>query len=250
MMGKLSGKVAVVTGGASGIGLGTAKLFVAEGARVVIVDLDQAALDAAVRVIGGDVVAFNCNVSRIADLKALRSHIENKHGRIDVLFANAGHVNPLPFDVVTESDFDMTVDTNLKGTFFTVQTLLPLMQSGGSIILNTSIQSAKAFTGFSVYAATKAAVRSLARTLTAELAPKGIRTNAVAPGYIATDLRRKVGWTEEMIRADDLRIAAAVPLKRGGHAVDVAKSVLFLASDEADYISGIELTVDGGVAQI
>jgi NAD(P)-dependent dehydrogenase (short-subunit alcohol dehydrogenase family) len=124
------------------------------------------------------------------------------------------------------------------------------MQAGSSIILNTSIQSVKAFNGFTAYAATKAAIRSLARTLTAELAPKGIRTNAVAPGYIATELRRKVGWTEGMIREDDIRIEAEVPLRQGGKPEDVAKTVLFLASEEADYISGIELTVDGGVAQI
>ncbi|MGE0773958.1 MAG: SDR family NAD(P)-dependent oxidoreductase [Sphingomonadaceae bacterium] len=249
-MGKVDGKVAVVTGGASGIGLATATLLASEGAKMVVADFDQTALDAAVPIIGGDVTTFRCDVSKISDLQALGMHIEKEHGHVDILFVNAGNVRPIPFEAVTESDFDFTVDVNLKGAFFTVHALLPLMRAGSSIILNTSIQSVKAFPGFSVYAATKAAIRSLARTLTAELGPKGIRTNAVAPGYIATELRRKAGWTEEMIRDDDLRIAAEVPIRRGGMPEDIAKAVLFLASDEADYISGVELTVDGGVAQI
>lgn len=249
-MGKVDGKVAVVTGGASGIGLATATLLASEGAKMVVADFDQTALDAAVPIIGGDVTTFRCDVSKISDLQALGMHIEKEHGHVDILFVNAGNVRPIPFEAVTESDFDFTVDVNLKGAFFTVHALLPLMRPGSSIILNTSIQSVKAFPGFSVYAATKAAIRSLARTLTAELGPKGIRTNAVAPGYIATELRRKAGWTEEMIRDDDLRIAAEVPIRRGGMPEDIAKAVLFLASDEADYISGVELTVDGGVAQI
>lgn len=249
-MGRLEGKIAVITGGASGIGLATAKLLAAEGAKLVIADLDQAALDAAIPIIGGEVAPFICNVAKMSDLEGIRAFVEKKHGRIDILFANAGNVNPIAFESVTERDFDFTVDVNFKGTYFTVQVLLPLMKAGSSIILNTSIQSVKAFPGFTVYAATKAAVRSLARTLTVELAPRGIRTNAVAPGYIATELRRKAGWTDEMIHEDDLRIAAEVPVRRGGVAEDIAKAVLFLASQESDYISGIELTVDGGVAQI
>ncbi len=249
-MARLDGKTAVVTGGASGIGLATAKLLAAEGAKVVIADLHQADLDAALPVVGGEVASHSCDISKISDLDGLRAFIEKKHGRVDILFANAGNVRPIAFEAVTERDFDFTVNVNLKGTFFTVQALLPIIPSGGSIILNTSIQSVKAFPGFSVYAATKAAVRSLARTLTAELGPRGIRTNAVAPGFIATALRRKAGWTEEMIHEDDLRIAAEVPVRRGGVAEDIAKAVLFLASEESDYISGVELTVDGGIAQV
>lgn len=249
-MGKLDGKIAVVTGGASGIGLSTANLLAAEGAQVILVDLDPDTLQHAAGTIGGEVMTLSCNVARLSDLEDLHRSIAQSHGRVDILFANAGNVRPIPFEAVTEGDFDFTVGVNLKGTFFTVQALLPLMQPGASIILNTSIQSIKAFPGFSVYAATKAAVRSLARTLTAELGPRGIRTNAVAPGYIATELRRKAGWTDEMIHEDDQRIAAEVPMRRGGTPEDIAKAVLFLASGEADYISGIELTVDGGVAQI
>ncbi|MGE0773957.1 MAG: SDR family NAD(P)-dependent oxidoreductase [Sphingomonadaceae bacterium] len=257
-MGRQTGKIVVITGGASGIGLATAKLFASEGAIVIIADLDRAALDAAASIIDGDVDALSCDVSRVSDLQALRAHIERTHGRVDVVFANAGSGRPGPFETTTEEDFDFTVDTNLKGTFFTVQTLLPLMRPGSSIILNTSIQSVKGFPGFTVYAATKAAIRSLARTLTAELGPKGIRTNAVAPGYINTDIRRKVGMSEEMIREDNHRLETEVPLKRLGSPAltavgepeEIAKAVLFLASEEADYISGIEIAVDGGTSQI
>lgn len=257
-MGELDGKVAVVTGGASGIGLATAKLLTAEGAQVVVADVDQAALDATLATIGQNIDAVLCNVAKMADLAALRTHVRQKYGRVDVLFANAGSGRPGPFEAVTEDDFDFTIDVNLKGTFFTVQSLLPLMQSGSSIILNTSIQSTKGFGGFTVYAATKAAIRSLARTLTAELGPRGIRTNAVAPGYIATDIRRKVGMSEEMIREDNRRIDTEVPLDRGmppelgrrGSPHEIAKTVLFLASEAADYLSGVEIAVDGGTAQI
>lgn len=257
-MTKLNGKVAVVTGGASGIGLATAKLLIEEGAKVIVADVDQAALDNVNMTIGQNADAFFCDVARFADLERLREHIERNHGRVDIIFANAGSGRPGPFEAVTEEDFDFTINVNLKGTFFTVQTLLPLMKAGGSIILNTSIQSTKGFPGFTVYAATKAAIRSLARTLTAELGPKGIRTNAVAPGYIATDIRRKVGMSEEMIREDNQRIDTQVPLDRSspselgrrGDPNEIAKAVLFLASAEADYISGIEIAVDGGTAQI
>ncbi len=249
-MGKVDGKVVVITGGASGIGLATAKLFASEGAKVIIADIDRAALDAVTPAIDGDFDGLICNVSIVSDLEQLRSHIEKRHGHVDVVFANAGSGRPGPFEAVTEDDFDFTVDTNLKGTFFTVQALLPLMRVGSSIILNTSIQSTKGFPGFSVYAATKAAIRSLARTLTAELGPKGIRTNAVAPGYINTDIRRKVGMSEEMIREDNHRIETEVPLNRVGQPEDIAKTVLFLASGDADYLTGIEIAVDGGTSQI
>ncbi len=257
-MTKLNGKIAVVTGGASGIGLATAKLLAEEGAKVIVADVDKAALEGVNGKIEGTVDAIYCDVAKLEDIRMLHAHIERSYGRVDVLFANAGSGRPGPFEAVTEDDFDFTVDINLKGTFFTVQLLVPLMQPGSSIILNTSIQSTKGFPGFTVYAATKAAIRSLARTLTSELGPKGIRTNAVAPGYIATDIRRKVGMSEEMIREDNHRIDTEVPLNRAtspelarrGDPIEIAKTVLFLASTEADYISGVEIAVDGGTAQI
>lgn len=249
-MGRLDGKVAVITGGADGIGLGTAKLFAKEGATVIIVDIDQAALDVAVPKIQGVVDAQICDITKINNLQALRAHIEQRYGKVDILFANAGTAKTGLIEDVSEEDYDLTVDTNLKGTFFTVQKLLPLMPSGSSVILNTSIQAIKAFPGLAVYAATKAAVRSLARALTVELNAKGIRTNAVAPGYINTDIRRKVGMSEEMIREDDQRIQTQVPMGRIGTPEDIAKAVLFLSLDESSYISGVELAVDGGTSQI
>lgn len=249
-MNRLDGKIAVVTGGSAGMGLATAKLFVEEGARVIITGRDQAALDAAVRNIGRDVEAFRSDISRVEDLEALRVHIGKRYGRVDVVFANAGTAKPAPFEEVTEDDFDLGVDTNLKGSFFTVQKLVPLMSAGGAVVLNTSIQGSKGWPGFTVYAATKAAIRSLARTLTAELAPKGIRVNAVAPGLIDTDLIRKVGLSEETIEQINAQAHAQIPLARSGSAEEVARAVLFLASNDAAYVSGVELTVDGGWTQV
>ena len=249
-MGKLDGKVAVVTGGSAGIGLATVKLFVHEGAKVVITGRDQAALDAAAQKIGDGVEAFRSDISKVADLEALGAYLKEQYGRVNVLFANAGGGRPGLFEQVSEDDFDFTVDTNFKGTFLTVQKLVPLMTAGGSVILNTSIQGSKGMPGFIVYAATKAAIRSLARSLTAELSGKGIRVNALAPGFIDTDIMRKVGMSEEMIQQQKAGAQAAIPMGRIGTADDVAKTVLFLASDDASYVTGIELTVDGGWVQV
>jgi NAD(P)-dependent dehydrogenase (short-subunit alcohol dehydrogenase family) len=249
-MGKLSGKLAVVTGGSAGMGLATAKLFVEEGAKVVITGRDPAALDAAVQSIGRDVEAFRSDISKMADIEALRAHIEKEYGRVDIVFANAGTAKPGPFEQVSEEDFDFGVGTNLKGTFFTVQKLVSLMTAGGSVVLNASIQSSKGWPGFTIYAATKAAIRSLARTLTSELSAKGIRVNAVAPGLIDTDLIRKVGLSDDAIEQINKQAHAQIPLARSGSADEVAKVVLFLASDDSAYVSGIELTVDGGWTQV
>jgi len=249
-MGRLDGKIAVVTGGSAGMGLATAKLFVEAGAKVVITGRDQTALDAAVRSMGRNVEAFRSDISKLADLEALHAHMKQQYGRVDVVFANAGTAKPGPFEHVTEEDFDLGVDTNLKGSFFTVQKLVPLMTAGGAVVLNTSIQGSKGWPGFTVYAATKAAIRSLARTLTAELAAKGIRVNAVAPGLIDTDLIRKVGLSAETIEQINAQAHAQIPLGRSGSAEEVARTVLFLASNDAAYVSGVELTVDGGWTQV
>lgn len=249
-MGRLVGKVAVVTGGSAGMGLATARLFAAEGAKVVVTGRDGRALDAAVRAIGEGAEAFCGDISRMADLDGLRAHVEKAHGRVDVLFANAGGGRPGMLEQVSEEDFDVTVDTNLKGTFFTVQKLVPLMPPGSSIILNTSIQGSQGRAGFMVYAATKAAMRSLARSLTAELSAKGIRTNAVAPGHIDTDLMRKAGLSEAMIGHVNAQAHAQIPMGRSGTADEVARTVLFLASDDAAYVTGAELSVDGGWGQV
>lgn len=249
-MGKLDGKIAVITGGSEGMGLATAQLFVAEGAQVVITGRSQASLDIAVDKIGRNVEAVRSDVSKLVDIDALAAHLEAHYGRVDIVFANAGAARPEPFEQVAEASFDLGVDTNIKGTFFTVQKLVPLMTDGGAVVLNTSIQSERGWAGFSVYALTKAALRSLARTLTAELAPKGIRVNAVAPGHITTDLIRKVGLTEQAIGEIDAMAHAQIPLARSGSADEVARTVLFLASNDAAYVAGVELVVDGGWNQV
>ncbi|PYE88707.1 SDR family NAD(P)-dependent oxidoreductase [Phyllobacterium leguminum] len=249
-MGKLDGKIAVITGASTGMGLATAKLFVREGAEVIITGRDQAALDAAVLDIGKGAEAIRGDISSLADLDALRAHVEARHGRLDILFANAGVGKPGLFEEVSDEDFDFTVGINFKGTFFTVQKLISLMPAGGSIILNTSIQGVRGTAGLSVYSATKAALRSLARSLTAEYGPKGIRINALAPGFIDTDIMRRNGLSEEMIREMKTQSTAHTPLGRIGTGHDIAKTALFLATDESEFITGVELTVDGGWAQV
>jgi len=249
-MGKLTGKVAVITGGSLGMGLATAKLFVQEGAEVVVTGRDPAALEAAVKEIGTGAEAFRGDISKLDDLDELRAHVEGRHGRLDVMFANAGGARPGLFEAVSADDFDFTANTNFKGTFFTVQKLIPLMGAGGSIILNTSIQGVRGTAGLSVYSATKAAIRSLARSLTAEYGSKAIRINALAPGYIDTDIMRRTGLSKEMIREMNIQAVAHTPLGRKGTGLDIAKAVLFLASSESEFITGVELTVDGGWAQI
>ncbi|SFL85899.1 SDR family oxidoreductase [Methylorubrum salsuginis] len=249
-MGKLNGKIAVITGGSDGMGRSTARLFVEEGATVIITGRNQDTLDAAVREIGGSVEAFRGDIGKLTDLDALKVHVENKHGRVDVLFANAGGARLGPFEQVKEEDFDYTFDTNAKGTFFTVQRLLPLIPNGGSVILNTSIAGSKGLPDFSVYSATKAAIRSFARTLTTDLKGRGIRVNALAPGHTATGIMRKTGIPVDSIDGINARIQAQVPAGRIGTGDDIAKAALFLASDDASYVTGIELTVDGGWAQV
>ena len=249
-MGRLDGKIAVITGGSTGMGLATAARFVREGAQVVITGRDQAALDKAVADIGAGAEAVRGDIGKLADIEALRAHVADRHGRLDILFANAGGAKPALFAEVTEADFDAVMGTNFKGTFFTVQKLLPLMQAGGSIILNTSIMASRGKPAFNVYSASKAAMRSLARSLTVELSPAGIRTNALAPGFIDTDIMRRIGMSEEMIQDIQAQSRREVPAGRNGTVDDIADTALFLASDESRYVSGIELTVDGGWAQI
>ncbi len=249
-MGRLDGKIAVITGGGSGIGLATARLFVREGAEVVIAGRDQARLDAAVREIGDGAEGFSTDVSVLSDLDALRAHVEGRHGRVDIVFANAVGGRLGPVEQITEDDFDFVSGVNFKGAVFTVQKLLPLMAAGGSIIFTSSWLAARGSPGFAIYAATKAAVRSLARSLTAELAAKGIRANAVAPGFIDTDLLRHGGASEEMIEQAKAQSVAQIPQHRSGTPEEVAGAVLYLASDEASHVTGVELPVDGGWRQI
>jgi len=247
---KLEGKIAVITGGNSGIGLATAQRFAAEGARVFITGRRQAELDRAVKDIGPAAMGVQSDVSNLADLDRLYETVKREAGRVDVLFANAGSGDQAALGSITEASFDNTFDTNVKGVLFTVQKALPLFPDGGSIILNASVGSSKAMEAFSVYCATKAAVRSFARTWTVELKSRRIRVNAVSPGPIETPVFGKLGLTEAQEKEFRAGVLTAVPMGRMGSPDEIAKAVLFLASDDSSYISGIELFVDGGMAQI
>jgi NAD(P)-dependent dehydrogenase (short-subunit alcohol dehydrogenase family) len=247
---KLAGKVAVVTGGSSGIGLATAERFVAEGAYVFITGRRQGELDAASRRIGENVTAVQGDVSSLADLDRLYATVEREQRRIDVLFANAGGGEFAPLGAITEEHFDKTFAINVKGVLFTVQKALPLFRDGGSIILNASIVSSKGMEAFSVYSATKAAVRSFARTWTVDLKQRKIRVNALSPGPIDTPAIDRLGSTEEQVAQFKTNMAASVPLGRIGTPDEIAKAAVFLASDDSSFVTGIELFVDGGMAQI
>jgi NAD(P)-dependent dehydrogenase (short-subunit alcohol dehydrogenase family) len=242
---KLEGKVAVVTGGSAGIGLATAKLFAEQGASVFITGRRQAELDAAVKQIGPKAVAIKADASNIADLAHLFDTVKAARGRIDVLFANAGIYEFTPFGAITEEAYDKMFDINVKGVLFTVQQALPLMADGGSIVLTGSIGSSKGFEAISVYSATKAAIRSFARSWTSDLKARGIRVNVVSPGPIQTP-----GF--DVFANDDVKqlMQSIVPLGRIGTADEVAKTVLFLASDDSSFVAGVELFVDGGSVAI
>jgi NAD(P)-dependent dehydrogenase (short-subunit alcohol dehydrogenase family) len=240
---KLDGKVAVITGGNSGIGLATARRFVAEGAHVFITGRRQAALDEAVRLIGTNVTGVPGDVSNLADLDRLFATVKQQQGRLDVLFANAGVAPVVPLGSITEEHFDQVFHVNVKGVLFTVQKALPLFTDGGSIILNASVAACKGIGAFSVYSASKAALRSFARCWTTDLRRRQIRVNAISPGPIETPIFDTGGVTRE-------QAVAAVPMSRIGTPDEVATAAVFLASDDSSYITGIELFVDGGAAQV
>ena len=249
-MGKLDGKVAVVTGGNSGIGLATARRFAAEGAKVVITGRRQAELDRAVAEVGHGAIGVQGDVARLADLDRLFARVKEAHGRVDVLFANAGVANFAPIGTITEEHFDQIFDINVKGLLFTVQKALPLFVDGGSIILNASIVSVKGMGAFSVYSATKAAVRSFARTWTVDLKDRRIRVNALSPGPIDTPGVDALVGSPEQAAQFKAGMITQVPLGRIGDADEIAKVAVFLASDDSSYVTGIELSVDGGMAQV
>jgi NAD(P)-dependent dehydrogenase (short-subunit alcohol dehydrogenase family) len=247
---RLDGKIAVITGGNSGIGLATAQRFVQEGAYVFITGRRQSELDKAVKHIGRNVTGVQGDVSNLADLDRLYETVKQQKDRIDVLFANAGIGEVAPLGSISEAHFDKIFNINVKGLLFTVQKALPLFQDGGSIILTASVGGSKAYEGFSVYGATKAAIRSFTRSWTVDLKHRKIRVNAVSPGPIATPIFSRIGLSEEQVGQFKTDIENAVPLGRMGNPEEVAKAVAFLASDDSSYITGIELFVDGGIAQI
>lgn len=250
-MNKLEGKIAVITGGNSGIGLATAKHFIAEGAYVFVTGRRQQALDTAVSEIGKNVTGIQGDVSNLVDLDRLYSIVKQQKGHIDILFANAGLGEFARLGHISEEHFDRTFGVNVKGLLFTVQKAIPLFKDeGGSIILNSSIAASKGVEGFSVYSASKAAIRSFARTWTVDLRHRKIRVNAVSPGPIDTKALNDLMENEEHSSQLKKDLVSTVPLRRMGTPDEVAKVVTFLASDESSYITGIELFVDGGTAQI
>lgn len=247
---KLIGKIAVITGGTSGIGLATAQRFVAEGAYVFITGRRQSDLDAAVKQIGKNVTGVQGDVSDLADLDRLYAAVKQQEGRIDVLFANAGGGEFAPLGAITEEHFDKTFNSNVKGLLFTVQKALPLFTDGGSIILNASTAASTGAPAFSVYSATKAAVRSFARSWILDLKERGIRVNAVSPGGTETPGINGLGLTEAEKQQFKAGLIASIPMGRMGSPDEIAKAVVFLASDDSSYVTGTELFVDGGLAQI
>src|SRR5258705_4210871 len=246
-MNKLEGKIALITGGNSGIGFATAKQFVKEGAYVFITGRRDPELARAVKEIGRNVTGVQGDVANLGDLDRLFAQIEQEKGKLDIVFANAGAAQFAPLGKITEEHYDALFNSNVKGLLFTVQKALPLLPDGASIILNASIVASKAIAPeWSVYSATKAAVRSFARTWTTDLKDRRIRVNAVSPGYIDTPPWHSREAAEEQMKA----ISNGVPLGRFGTPEEIAKAVVFLASDDSSYITGTELFVDGGVAQV
>ena len=248
---KLAGKIAVITGGSSGIGLAAAKRLVEEGAHVVITGRREKELKEAAAFIKSNVTTVVGDVSRLDDLDRLYAVVKEKHGHIDILFANAGAGTIAPLEVATEAHFDQTFDVNVKGVFFTVQKALPLFKDGGSIILTSSVSNVLGLPGFSAYAASKAAVRNFARAWTMELKDRGIRVNSMSPGPIDTPaLETTTGLTAEQAKEAAAQFTAQIPMGRRGLPQETAAAVVFLASDESSYITGIDLAVDGGMAQV
>jgi NAD(P)-dependent dehydrogenase (short-subunit alcohol dehydrogenase family) len=248
---KLVGKIAVITGGSSGIGLATAQRFVNEGAYVFITGRRQGELEAAVSEIGHNVTSVQGDVSNLADIDKLYAAVKKEKGKLDIVFANAGTGAFAPLEQISEEHFDKQFDVNVRGLLFTVQKALPLLQPGGSIVLNASIVSTTGSPAFSVYSATKAAVRSFARTWSVDLKERKIRVNAISPGVIPTPgYNTSLGMTQEQVEQFVQSSIPNIPLGRPGTTDEIAKAVSFLASDDSSYVTGIELFVDGGLAQI
>jgi NAD(P)-dependent dehydrogenase (short-subunit alcohol dehydrogenase family) len=249
-MGKLSGKTAVVTGGTTGIGFETAKRFLAEGARVIVTGQDEARLADAVKRLGEGAIGVRADSRSLADLDALAARVAKEFDGLDVLFANAGLGTFAPIDEVDEAAYDIQFDVNVKGVYFTIQKLVGLLRPGASVIINSSAVNNKGFAGAAVYSATKAAVRSFARTLATELGPRKIRVNSLSPGYVPTSFQGKMGLPADALQGFEAGVVASAPLGRTGRAEEIAAAALFLASDESSYITAADLKVDGGVSNV
>jgi NAD(P)-dependent dehydrogenase (short-subunit alcohol dehydrogenase family) len=248
---RLDEKIAVITGATSGLGLATAKRFVAEGAYVFITGRSQKELEKAVRKVGRNVTGIQGDIANLDDLDRLYERVKKEKGHIDILVANAGGGSFAPLGAITEEHFDKTFDGNVRGTLFTVQKALTLMKDGGSIILTASSAASKGMDAFSVYAASKAAIRSFARDWTTDLKARKIRVNAISPGVVPTEgYNTSLGMSAEQVVQFSQQISASIPLGRVGTPDEVAKAMVFLASDDSSYISGIELAVDGRMNQV
>jgi len=249
-MKKLEGKVALITGGNSGIGLGTAKLLATHGAQVVITGRNETTLESARQAIGGDTVALAADVSTVAEIEAAAQKIRDAVGHIDILFANAGVGALTPLGATSEETFDHLFDTNVKGVFFTVQHALPLMNDGGAIVLCASISALMGQPALSVYAATKAAVRSFARGFSRDLLPRRIRVNSLSPGPITSQFFDRMDLPADETEQIRENIRQQVPMQRWGSSEDIARGVLYLSSDDSGFVTGTDLVIDGGWTQL
>ena len=249
-MKRLEGKIAVVTGGNSGIGLATAKRFLDEGARVAISGRNQKTLDEAVQKLGKEVLGVKADTAKLEEIEKFLTTVNRKFGKIDVLFINAGVAKFAPLTETPETLFDEQFDINIKGAYFTIQKAVSHLNDGASIILNTSVAGQTGTPGTSAYSATKAALRSLARTAAAELSDRGIRVNTVAPGPIVTPIFGRTGLPQQVIDDWAKDLLGKVPMRRFGQPEEVAGAVAFLASSDSSYVTGVEINVDGGLGQI
>lgn len=249
-MGRLNGKTALITGGTTGIGFATAKRFVEEGARVAIVGQDPARVAQAGAALGNQVLALQADVSSASEMARVAKQLEAAFGGLDIVFANAGIAKPMPFSDVDDENIATQIAVNFTGVVYTVQKMLPLLRNPSSVILNATTMVERGIAGMSIYAATKAAVRSLARTLSAELVQRGIRVNAISPGLIETPIYGKLGLSPDSVQQWAGQLLAGVPMKRFGRDDEIAKAVLFLASEDSSYMLGENLLVDGGLANV
>lgn len=249
-MGRLNGKTALITGGTTGIGFATAKLFLEEGARVAIIGQDPARVAQAGAALGHNALAIQADVSQASAMARVAGQLQAVFGGLDIVFANAGIAKPMPFKDVDDDNIATQVAVNFTGVVYTVQKMLPLLRNPSSVILNATTMVGRGIAGMSIYAATKAAVRSLARTLSAELVQRGIRVNAISPGLIETPIYGKLGLSQDAVQQWAGQLLAGVPMKRFGRDDEIAKAVLFLASEDSSYMLGENLLVDGGLASV